>query len=235
MCFPSLGTARLKPVARNCWRCVRRVDDPFHFANDSHPMSFRIGIVGVSGYGGGETLRLCATHPRIRNRLRRRRIVSGREAVRAISRASESWVNCASKSGILSALPELDVLFASLPTGESRDHWAACRQHANRRHRRRSSLTSKAGHTAWPTSGRTRFAAPRASPTRVAIPAASLTALAPLRCRRADRPAAAIIIDAKSGVSGAGRGGGDSQVRLRGSERRRMPPTGCSSTRTCRR
>ena len=26
-------------------------------------MSIRIGIVGVSGYGGGEVLRICATHP----------------------------------------------------------------------------------------------------------------------------------------------------------------------------
>ena len=26
-------------------------------------MSIRVGIVGVSGYGGGEALRLCATHP----------------------------------------------------------------------------------------------------------------------------------------------------------------------------
>ena len=26
-------------------------------------MSIRIGIVGVSGYGGGEVLRLCAAHP----------------------------------------------------------------------------------------------------------------------------------------------------------------------------
>ena len=26
-------------------------------------MSIRVGIVGISGYGGGEALRLCATHP----------------------------------------------------------------------------------------------------------------------------------------------------------------------------
>ena len=26
-------------------------------------MSIRVGIVGVSGYGGGEALRLCITHP----------------------------------------------------------------------------------------------------------------------------------------------------------------------------
>ena len=26
-------------------------------------MSIRVGIVGVSGYGGGEALRLCAAHP----------------------------------------------------------------------------------------------------------------------------------------------------------------------------
>lgn len=26
-------------------------------------MSIRVGIVGVSGYGGGEVLRICANHP----------------------------------------------------------------------------------------------------------------------------------------------------------------------------
>ena len=36
-------------------------------------MSIRVGIVGVSGYGGGEVLRLCATHPAFEARLRRRR------------------------------------------------------------------------------------------------------------------------------------------------------------------
>ena len=29
-------------------------------------MSIRVGIVGISGYGGGEALRLCAAHPEFR-------------------------------------------------------------------------------------------------------------------------------------------------------------------------
>src|SRR5205085_2681228 len=36
---------------------------PFPRRIDSPRMSIRVGIVGVSGYGGGEALRLCATHP----------------------------------------------------------------------------------------------------------------------------------------------------------------------------
>jgi len=64
-----------------------------------------------------------------------------------------------------------------------------------------------------------------------AYPAATLSALAPL-ARRTDRPGG-IIVDAKSGVSGAGRGGA---ARGSASPRstRTSPPTAVSSTPTSR-
>jgi len=57
----------------------------------------RIGIVGVSGYGGSELRRLCAQHPSFR------------------------LVYAGADSTAGQAVGELDLLFASLPTGMSRD------------------------------------------------------------------------------------------------------------------
>src|SRR5256714_5199163 len=84
-------------------------------------MSIRVGIVGVSGYGGGEALRICAAHPEFEvvyvagessagQRLGERFPgLSGKLAELVISK----W-NVADVAG-------LDVLFASLPTGESKE------------------------------------------------------------------------------------------------------------------
>src|SRR3954464_5877166 len=83
-------------------------------------MSIRIGIVGVSGYGGGEALRICATHPDFEVAY-----VAGESS--AGSRLGERFpgIGKLSDLGIQNwdpnALPKLDVLFASLPTGESND------------------------------------------------------------------------------------------------------------------
>src|SRR5258708_18742043 len=82
---------------------------------------FRVGVVGVSGYGGGEILRLCALHP----------------AVRVVYAAGESSAGQRLGSrypGLGGALADLtiqafdprhlsnldlDLLFLSLPTGDS--------------------------------------------------------------------------------------------------------------------
>jgi N-acetyl-gamma-glutamyl-phosphate reductase len=83
-------------------------------------MSIRVGIVGVSGYGGGEALRLLAGH-------------RGFEVVYVAgeSSAGSPLVDKFPGIGALgdlkiekwdpSALPKLDVLFASLPPGQSRE------------------------------------------------------------------------------------------------------------------
>jgi N-acetyl-gamma-glutamyl-phosphate reductase len=105
------------------------------------------------------------------------------------------------------ALPKLDLLFASLPTGQSKEGLA--RVPATTKivdiggdHRFVDGWTYGMADL-WPEKIR--------SSTRVAnpgcYPAATITALAPLLAARLVEPAG-IIVDAKSGVSGAGRGGG---------------------------
>src|SRR2546421_5560068 len=82
-------------------------------------MSSRVGIVGVSGYGGGEALRLCAGHPAFD-------VVYVAGESSAGSKLVEKFPGIG-KLGELTiqkwdpaALPKLDVLFASLPTGQSK-------------------------------------------------------------------------------------------------------------------
>jgi N-acetyl-gamma-glutamyl-phosphate reductase len=169
-------------------------------------MSIRVGIVGVSGYGGGEVLRLCAAHPSFELAY-----VAGESS--AGSKLIEKFPGLG-KLGELTiekwdpdALPKLDLLFASLPTGQSKEGLA--RVPATTKivdiggdHRFVDGWTYGMADL-WPEKIR--------SSTRVAnpgcYPAATITALAPLLAARLIEPAG-IIVDAKSGVSGAGRGGG---------------------------
>lgn len=173
-------------------------------------MKLRVGIVGVSGYGGGEALRLCATHPAfelvyaggegsVGQRLIERYPGLGRLGDLQI----EKWDPA--------RLPDLDILFASLPTGQSK---AALAQVPARvkivdiggDHRYVDGWTYGLADV-WPDAVK--------SSTRVAnpgcFPAATLTALAPLLAKGMIEPGN-IIIDAKTGVSGAGRGGGEATM-----------------------
>ena len=167
----------------------------------------RVGIVGISGYGGGEVLRLCAAHPNFR-------VVYAAGDSSAGQRLLERFPGMPLDLGALviqkwdpAALPELDVLFASLPSGESRA--ALSKVPPSTRivdvggdHRFAPDWTYGLADV-WPQKirGASRVANPGC------YPAASLTALAPLVAGGLVDPAG-IIIDAKSGVSGAGRGGG---------------------------
>lgn len=168
-------------------------------------MSIRAGIVGVSGYGGGEVLRLCATHPTFE-------LVY----VAGESSAGQKLIDRFPGIGKLgdlvvqkwdpAALPDLDVLFASLPTGESRAGLAAVPARTKvidigGDHRAVEGWTYGLADV-WPDRilKSTRVANPGC------YPAASLVALAPLLAGKLIETS--IIIDAKSGVSGAGRGGG---------------------------
>lgn len=173
-------------------------------------MKLRVGIVGVSGYGGGEALRLCATHPSfdvvyaggegsVGQRLVERFPGLGRLGDLEI----EKWDP--------SRLPELDILFASLPTGQSKDALAKVPARVKvvdigGDHRYVDGWTYGLADV-WPD--------PIRSATRVAnpgcFPAATLAALAPLLAARIVDPGN-IIIDAKTGVSGAGRGGGEATM-----------------------
>ena len=169
-------------------------------------MSIRVGIVGVSGYGGGEVLRLCATHPAFELAYVAGEGSAGQRLVErfpGIGRLGELTI----QKWDPAALPRLDVLFASLPTGESKGGLAAVPRETKvidigGDHRAVQGWTYGLADV-WPE--RIKQSARIANPG--CYPAASLTALAPLAADKLIDPAG-IIIDAKSGVSGAGRGGG---------------------------
>jgi N-acetyl-gamma-glutamyl-phosphate reductase len=169
-------------------------------------MSIRVGIVGVSGYGGGEVLRLCATHPTFQ-------VVYVAGESSAGAKLGEKFPGIGKLSELViqkwdpRSIPEIDVLFASLPTGESRNALSRVATHTR--------IVDIGGDhrfvEGWTYGLADVFPDQIRKSTRVAnpgcYPAASLAALAPLAASKLIDPSS-IIIDAKSGVSGAGRGGG---------------------------
>jgi len=168
----------------------------------------RVGVVGVSGYGGGEILRLCAQHPEV-------------EVVYAAGESSAGQRLGSRYVGLVGALadltiqkfdprnvPDLDLLFLSLPTGDSRA--AAALLPADLK-----VIDVGGDHRfvdGW-VYGLTEVTGPGAvaEAARVAdpgcFPAAALLALAPLVAAGLVEPTR-IVVDAKTGISGAGRGGG---------------------------
>jgi N-acetyl-gamma-glutamyl-phosphate reductase len=173
-------------------------------------MSLRVGIVGISGYGGGEALRLCATHPVFQVVYAAGDSSAGQRLVERYPGLPDRLAHLTVEKFDPDALPDLDVLFASLPTGDSQGPLA--------RVPARTKIVDIGGDhryvggwvyglaDVWPDKikGQTRVANPGC------YPAAALTALAPLLAQKLVEPQD-IIIDAKTGVSGAGRGGGDSK------------------------
>ena len=169
----------------------------------------KIGIVGVSGYGGSELLRLVAGHPSFELAY-----VGGEStAGQALARRFPALAgHPAGKLVIQPFEPEriagLDLLFASLPTGKSREPLARVAKGIR--------IVDVGGDhrfvEGW-TYGLTELPGQRdriRGATRVAnpgcYPAASLLALAPL-VQEGLIEAEGIVIDAKSGVTGTGRGG----------------------------
>ncbi len=173
-------------------------------------MSIRVGIVGISGFGGGEAMRLVAGHPSFD-------LVYAAGEGSAGSRLIERFPGVPAKLADIviekwdpAALPKLDVLFASLPTGASAEALARVPKEVKivdigGDHRYVEGWAYGLADV-WPSeiAGRTRVANPGC------YPAAVLAALAPLLADRLIEPGN-IIIDAKTGISGAGRGGGDSK------------------------
>ena len=169
----------------------------------------RVGIVGISGYGGGELLRLCATHPAFRVVYAAGESSAGqRVAQRFPALAGHPAGDVAIQPFEPDATGDLDLLFASLPTGKSREPLQ--RVPARVRvvdvggdHRFVAGwvygLTELPGQRA-----QIRGAARLANPG--CYPAAALLALAPLLAAGLVE-SEGIVIDAKSGVTGAGRGG----------------------------
>ncbi len=169
-------------------------------------MSIRVGIVGISGFGGGEAMRLLANHPSFE-------LVYAAGEGSAGSRLADRFPGVPGTLADLviakwdpAALPTLDVLFASLPTGASADALARVPGEVKvidigGDHRFVEGWTYGLADV-WPDriAGGSRIANPGC------FPAATLTALAPLLAEGLIEPSH-IIIDAKTGISGAGRGG----------------------------
>ena len=172
-------------------------------------MRLRIGIVGVSGYGGAELLRLCAAHPRFEVAY----VAADRSAGQPLAARFPALSGAPQGALVIERFqPEeargLDVLFASLPTGASRELLA--RVPASVRivdvggdHRFAEGWTY--GLTELP-GQRQKIAGTRRLANPGCYPAAALLALAPLVKEGLVEPEG-IAIDAKSGVTGTGRGG----------------------------
>ena len=169
-------------------------------------MRIQVGIVGVSGYGGGEALRLCASHPQFDVAY-----VAGESSAGA--KLVEKFPSIGKLGDLViqkwdpDLLPPLDVLFASLPTGASKEGLARVPKGTKivdigGDHRFIDGWTYGLADV-WPDQIRdtTRVANPGC------YPSASIGALAPLLAAGLVEPEG-IIINAMSGVSGAGRGGG---------------------------
>lgn len=173
-------------------------------------MSIRVGIVGISGFGGGEAMRLVAGHPAFDL------VYAAGEGSAGTSLADRFPGVPARLAGMViekwdpAALPKLDLLFASLPTGASAAALARVPRDVKivdigGDHRHAEGWSYGLGDV-WPEriEGQTRVANPGC------FPAAALTALAPLLANRLIEPGN-IVIDAKTGISGAGRGGADNR------------------------
>jgi N-acetyl-gamma-glutamyl-phosphate reductase len=168
----------------------------------------RIGVVGVSGYGGGEILRLCARHPSVEVAYVAGESSTGQRLGSRYPGLDGRLADLTIESFDPLNLPDLDLLFLSLPTGQSKT--AVAHLPAELKVIDVGGDHRFAGGWVY---GLTEVTGPAqiAQSNRVAdpgcFPAAALLALAPLVSRGMVEPQH-IIVDAKSGLSGAGRGGG---------------------------
>ena len=168
----------------------------------------RVGVVGVSGYGGGEILRLCARHPEVDVVFAAGESSAGQRLGSRYPGLDGALADLVIQAFDPRAIPDLDLLFLSLPTGQSRS--AASELPAELK------IVDVGGDhrfvEGW-TYGLSEIVGPAtiAASNRVAdpgcFPAAALLALAPLVARGLVEPTR-IVVDAKTGISGAGRGGG---------------------------
>ena len=168
----------------------------------------RVGVVGVSGYGGGEILRLCALHPGVQVVYTAGESSAGQRLGNRFPGLGGTLADLTIQAFDPRHLPDLDLIFLSLPTGESQKAAAELPPSLK-------VIDVGGDHRfvdGW-TYGLTEVTGPGtiAESQRVAdpgcFPAAALLALAPLVSKALVEPTQ-IIVDAKTGISGAGRGGG---------------------------
>ncbi len=169
----------------------------------------RIGIVGISGFGGSELLRLCVGHPSFEVVYASGESTVGQSlALRFPALTGHPVGGLAIEPFVPGKLDGVDLLFASLPTGKSSEPLS--------RVPATTKIVDVGGDHRYAEGwvyGLTELPGQReriAKATRLAnpgcYPAAALLALAPLVKEGLVEPEA-IAIDAKSGVTGTGRGG----------------------------
>src|SRR6478752_2086221 len=172
-------------------------------------MVMRIGIVGISGYGGSELLRLCVGHPAFEVVYASGESTVGQTlAQRFPALAGHPTGKVVIQPFVPEKVDGIDLLFASLPTGKSKEPLA--------RIPAATKIVDVGGDHRYAQGwvyGLTELPGQReriAKTTRLAnpgcYPAAALLALAPLVKEGLVEPDG-IAIDAKSGVTGTGRGG----------------------------
>src|SRR5688572_6701784 len=169
----------------------------------------KVGIVGISGFGGSELLRLVLAHPAFELAYAAGESTAGQRLAQRFAALEGTPVgNLVIEPFRPAELAGLDLLFASLPTGKSREPLAQVPASVR--------IVDVGGDhrfvDGW-TYGLTELPGQRErirKATRLAnpgcYPAAALLALAPL-LREGLVEAEGIVIDAKSGVTGTGRGG----------------------------
>ena len=173
-------------------------------------MSIRVGIAGVSGYGGGELLRLCAGHPGFEVVYAAGETSAGQKLIDRFPGIPGKLASLTIQKWEAEGLPKLDLLFASLPSGQSKSALAGVGKgvkivDVGGDHRYAEGWVYGLADV-WPE--KIRLATRVANPG--CYPSAALLAIAPLIAENLVS-SGPIIIDAKSGVSGAGRGGGDAK------------------------
>ncbi|MCU0825998.1 MAG: N-acetyl-gamma-glutamyl-phosphate reductase [Tabrizicola sp.] len=170
-------------------------------------MSIRVGIVGISGFGGGEALRLIASHPSFELVYAAGQGSAGGQLIEHFPGVSDNLAGLVIDKWDPDTVPDVDLLFTSLPTGASAEALARVSRDVKivdigGDHRYVDGWTYGLADV-WPEDimGKSRVANPGC------FPAATQIALAPLLANKLIEPDN-IVIDAKTGISGAGRGGG---------------------------
>ncbi len=196
-----------------------------HSAASRLPSSIRVGVIGASGYTGAELLRLLSRHPRATVTVATADRSAGRMVGELYPQLRSLPPLRLSSMNLAEVARQAEVLFVALPPGESSvlvgsllhrgrrviDLGADFRLHDPRlyprwyhwRHRRPGLL--KDAVYGMPELYRDEIAAARLVANPGCYPTAALLGLAPLMMRRIALPKAPIIIDAKSGLSGAGK------------------------------
>ncbi|WP_287995687.1 hypothetical protein [Acidiphilium sp.] len=82
-------------------------------------MSIRVGIVGISGFGGGEAMRLIANHPSFELIYAAGEGSAGSRLIDRFPGVPPTLADLVITKWDPQTMPKLDVLFASLPTGAS--------------------------------------------------------------------------------------------------------------------